>query len=395
MLASGLMAGFGFIFWAVVARNFADSEVGLAATLLSLSSLISLLSLAGFDSTFVRFLPKSDKRQDYINSGLIVASCLSVVLSIFFIISFIFFTPNLSFVADPFNAACFIIFNVFTTLNVLTNAVFLAYRQTLYVLIINLVFSVFKVGLPFLFITGGAMTIFNIAGLAQVVGVLLSCAIIWKKFGHTFQLKVSSAVLKLSRKYAFSVYCSSMLNLLPPTILPLIVTHQIGAAASAYFFMAFTIASLLYTIAYSTMQSVFAEGSHKEEALREHTKRGVKITGILLIPAAILVIILAPYGLMIFGESYATNGTDLLRLFAVSALFVSLYTAFNTILKVLQKVKALVFINIVYSTTVIGIAAMYSEQYGLMAIGYAWLIGNIAAAIVGFMFLAPRLKERH
>lgn len=386
MIASGAVAAFGFVFWAVVARQFSDSEVGLAATLLSLSSLISLLSLAGFDSTFVRFLAKSDRRQDYINSGLMISAGFSAVLSLIFALAFPIIAPDLSFVThNPFYILLFIVFNIFSTHNILTNAIFLAFRKTIYVLGINILFSAAKVALPFIFISGGAMMIFSIAGIAQVVGVVLSFYAIAKHFGHKFKFAIHFDILHLAKRYAFGAYCSSMLNLLPPTVLPILVTQQIGPSASAYFFMAFTIATLLYTIAYSVMQSVFAEGSHDEEALGSHVKKGAKFIALLLLPSSLATIVLAPFVLSIFGENYALHGTDLLRILSIAALFVSTYAALGTILKVQKNIKALVFINALYSATIIGLAYVLSGQYGLAGIGFAWLMGNIVATVAGLI----------
>jgi len=82
MLATGAVTGLGFVFWVIIARSYSAETVGVATTLLSLSGLISLLSLAGFDTTLVRFLPRSSRKNDYINSGLMVVAALSIVLSL-------------------------------------------------------------------------------------------------------------------------------------------------------------------------------------------------------------------------------------------------------------------------------------------------------------------------
>ena len=59
MLATAVMAGFGFFFWLIVARMFSTANIGLATTLISVMNMIAMLSLVGFDVTFVRFLPNS------------------------------------------------------------------------------------------------------------------------------------------------------------------------------------------------------------------------------------------------------------------------------------------------------------------------------------------------
>lgn len=384
ILASGVVAAFGFIFWAVVARNFSDSQVGIATTLLSLSSLIALLSLAGFDTTFVRFLPKSERKEDYINSGLIIVSVLSAVIAILFVIGFPLFAPDLAFVTHSLiYSLAFVIFTIFTSLNTLTNAIFLAYRKTIYTFFVNLIFSALKVILPLLIVHGGAMTIFNISGIAQVIGVVLSFVVMSNKFGHVFLPKVHFDILRLSRKYSFAVYGSSLLNLLPPTLLPLIITHRLDPKYSAYYYMAFTIATLLYTVAYSSMQSVFAESSHVEEHLKQHLFKAGKVLGGIMVPSIIVLIAVAPYILLTFGDSYRDNGTALLRLFSLSALFVAVYSALGTVFKVMHATLSLLLMNIAYTATILFISYSLIVRNGLVVVGWAWLLGNFVAIVVG------------
>ena len=384
LLASGAVAGFGFVFWTVVARVFADSDVGLAATLLSLSSLISLLSLAGFDTTFVRFLSKSERREDYTNSGLIIASLLSVVLSVIFLIGFPLYAPDLVFVlANPLFIAAFILFNVFTTLNTLTNSIFLAHRKAQYTFLVNILFSLVKALLPFVAIGGGAMAIFTVSGVAQIVGVGLSFWVMAYKFDHHFSLRIHSDILRLSKKYSLSVYVSSIFNLLPPTILPLILTAQLGPESSAYYYMAFTIATLLFTIAYSAMQSVFAESSHAEAHLFEYLKKALKVLVVTMVPMAIALGIIAPYLLQVFGVRYAQEGSVLLQLLALSSIAVALYSAAGTVFKVRHAVGALLWMNVVYAAVVIGFSVLLIPSMGLEAVGWSWLAGNVFAVVVG------------
>ena len=395
LAASGAVAGFGFIFWAVVARTFSDGTVGTAATLLSLSSLISLLSLAGFDSTFVRFLPGSERRSDYINSGLAIAALLSVIISAGFVAAFPLIAPDLAFVTyNPFYFLYFVLFTVFTTLNTLTNAVFLAFREALFILGINIAFSATKVVLPFIMNGGDAMMIFVISGISQVVGVGLSLAAIVWRFQHRFSPHIHLDILKLAKKYAFAVYGSSLLNLLPPTILPLVVTANLGSEAAAYYYMSFTIATLLYTVAYATNQSVFAEGSHNEKALKQHLIKGAKIVSLLLIPSAVALALAAPYILQIFGENYARSGAPLLQVFCASAILVAVYSALGAIFKVRGAIGALWCMNIAYVAAIGAASYLLTPAFGLLGIGYAWALGNALAIVAGVSAYAWRSNHK-
>jgi len=387
MLSTFVVAGLGFIFWVVIARSYPSATIGLAATLLSISGLLSMLSLAGFDTTFIRFLPKSTRRNDHINNGLILVALLSGILSAGFVLLLPFISPSLAFVLhNPWYFVGFTFFTIATSLNVLTNAIFLAQKRARDIFIINLLFSALKLALPFIIAKGTVMTIFVIVGISQLLGLVLSLIVI-KARGYIFSPKVHMDILRVTRKYSFSVYASSILNLLPPAILPLIVVHQLGPENAAYYYVVFTIASALYTIAYASTQSVLAEGSYDEAALKTHVLKAVKLIGALLVPAAILIFAFSGFILRFFGTEYAAGGSALLRLFSISALTVALCSAMGAIFKVIHNLRGVVVMNVVYAGVILGLSYAFVPHFGIMAVGWAWIAGTILATTVGFVFL--------
>jgi len=387
MLSTLIVAALGFVFWVIVTRTYNTAEVGLATTLLSVSGLLSLLGLAGFDTTFVRFLPGSNQKNEYINSGFILVAGASAVLAVCVGLSLPVISPNLSVLNTPGAFMSFVCFTVVAALNILTNAVFLAFKQAKYILVINASFSVFKVILPLLALGGGTVAIFSLAGSAQLLGLVLSIVWMRRKFGYRFSPQLHVDALRVVRKFSLAVYASSILNLLPPTLLPLIIVHQIGPSDAAYYYMAFTIAGVLYTIAYASMQSVFVEGSHDEAAIRAHVTKAIKLIAILLIPAALLTAAASSLLLTAFGQEYAQSAATLLRLFALSALPVAVYSALGAIFKVTKNLRGVVVMNLLYATVILGLSQLLVPRYGLIAVGWAWIIGNVVAASGGTFFL--------
>lgn len=394
LLGSLSVAGFGFIFWTLVARLFPATNVGLATTLLSMSSLISLISLAGFDVAFIRFLPHARDKSSYINSGSIIVSIISIVASLIVLTFLVIGGGELApILHDPMNWVWFCIFTWLSSLNLLTNAPFLASRRASFVFYISTIFSVIKVGLPLLVIGGSAMAIFNVAGIAQLIGTVLSYAALMRYLDYKPTLRVDRTILKKTRRYTFSVYVASLLNLLPPTILPLLITNSLGSAQAAYYYMAFTIATVLYTIAYSAMQSAFAEGSHETDMIHDHIVKGLRQTALLMVPAAALLFFGAPLLLHIFGGDYSTHGAPLLQLFAVGSIFVAIYSALGSLFKITHMMTSLVLMNILYLVTILLVSVWLIQPLGITAIGWAWIIGNLVASVFGVGSYVLRRKK--
>lgn len=395
LLGSLATAGFGFLFWIIAARLFDAPTVGIATVLISLSTLISLLSLAGFDSSFVRFLPKSSNKNSYTNSGIWVSTILSGILSVLFLAGASLTTPAIrEVISDPLVIALFVLLTVASSLNLLTNSVFLAYRQAKYVLVINLLFNIIKVTLPFAFITYGAVGIFAAAGVAQLVGLALSLYVMRRNYGYTLLPSLDRQALRQTFSYTFSIYIGSVLNLAPPTILPLLITGQLGAASTAYYYMAFNIATIIFTIAYSATQSAFAESAHDESQLRASIIKSIKLSALLITPALILTFIFGGSVLHVFGEAYAAAATPLLFILVMSAFFVTIYSALGAVLKIAHDHVSFIAMNVTYACIVTGGSALLMSHYGLIGIGYAWMAGNILAILVGSL-LHWRFRVRH
>lgn len=393
MLSTFVLAVSGFLFWIFITRMYDTASVGVATTLLSVSGLLSLLGLAGFDTTFVRFLPHADRKNDYINSGFIVVIVASTVLAGGTALALPLLSSSLHILYDPWFFTSFVFFTVVSALNVLVNAIFLAHKRARYTFVINVLFCSVKVLLPLVVLRGNEATIFILAGASQLVGLVLGIAWLRHKFKYNFAPIIDTKALRLIRKFSSLVYVSSILNLLPPTLLPLMVTYLIGPEDAAYYYMAFTIAGVLYTIAYASMQSVFAEGSHDETALKVHVLKAAKLIASVLVPAAVFVAFISEFLLSIFGPAYARSASSLLQIFALSALPVAIYSAFGAIFKVTKNVWGVVVMNIVYAVSILGFSYFLIPGSGIVAIGWGWLVGNLAACIVGGFFVMKGKKQ--
>lgn len=395
MLSSIVVAGVGFLFWVVVARSFSTEAVGLATTLLSASSLISLFGLGGFDTVFVRFLARASDKSKMINTGLLVSALLSAAIALAFALLTPLIAPDMSFVhSNLLYLLLFVMFTVFTTWNTTLNAVFIAHRKGQYVLIANIIFSAVKLGLPFMVTSNDPMLIFSIVGIAQAVYV---CAGLWiavRKLGYRPRLQMSRSVIRDTYRYGTATYASNLFNLLPDFVLPILVLNMLGAHSAAYFYIAFTIANFLYTAIFTTTQATLAEASHDEEAYAAHLRRGVSIVAALLVPGIIGVLLLAPYVLAIFGSDYRENAVALINILTVSSVAVALYSILGTYFKATHQLKAIMTMTGVNSAAIVILALVLTQPFGLAGVGWAWLLGSVASVITGGLFVIANQRRQ-
>lgn len=385
--ATGVMAGFGFLFWIVNARLFTDADIGLATTLITVMNMIAILSLAGFNAAFIRFLPNAANKNDQMNTGLILVGIASMVLSGSFVLFVGSISPQLSFIREsPVIWLTFIAGCLMCALNLLTDSIFLADKQARYIFIIDAIFSFFKVLAPLFFIGTGAFGIFAAAMAAQALGTGLSIALMLRRFGYRPDLKVSWSVTREVWRYCASNYLAGILNLAPVTLVPILIINRLGAKPAAYFYIAMMIANLLYAIPFAATRSLFAEGSYDESSLAAQTLKAIRMMAILLVPSIAILCLAAGLILRVFGPEYADSARPFLELLSVSAIAVSAYSLVNAWFQVRKSVRSIMFVNIVYAGSIILLSYAWLP-WGLFGIGLSWLVGNSIAAAAGYFLI--------
>ena len=386
ILGTAVLAGFGFLFWLFSARLVSPESIGIATTFVSVMNMIAVLSLIGFDAAFVRFLSRAEDKNAQLNTGIILVAGASSVLGALFVLVVPFLSPQLAFIQnEPLLALLFILFCVFCAINILTDAIFLAYRETRFTFVINTILSIIKVALPFFFAPFGAFGIFAAAAAAQGVGCFLSIAVLMRTFDYRPRFAVDREILKRIRQYSTHNYIAGVLNMAPMTVLPLLIINRLGPASAAYYYIVMMIGGLLYVIPQAITRSLFAEGSHDADTLSAQTAKAIRTIAFLLTPAVVVLLAAGDQILGVFGADYATGGLVFLYLIALSGFVVGLNSLLGMLLRIKRDVHALVAVNLFYACAVIGLSFFLLPR-GLPGIGMALVVGTGLTAGVSYLF---------
>ncbi len=392
MMGTIVLSAFGFVFWMINARLFTAEEVGLATTLISVMSLITTFSLLGLGTGLIRYLAKSERKNDKINTCLTLVGIVSVIVSAIFILGVSKFSPRLLFIKDSvIFSGIFIISMVVSSLSSLIESLFISYRSTKYTLLKNTIFSVLKIGLPFGLVGLGVWGIFGSWMIGLFASVLVSFFVLIKKFAYKPRLVFHDSIIRKIGKYSFLNYVSGFIGGLPTLLLPLFITNFIHPKMTAYYYMAMMVAATLFIIPQATANSLFAEGSHDEKNLKKQVKKSVKIISLLVIPAIIITIFFGKYILLMLGKDYSAEGYMLLNYFALSCVFMSINSIFGSILRVKHKLKQIFVLSIISAISVLGLSLLWMGD-GLTGIGLAWLIGQGIVTLSYFVIWIFRKK---
>ncbi len=393
MSSTAVMAVLGFFFWIINARLYSTEQVGIGTTLISVMTLLSSFSILGLGNGLIKYLPTSERKNKKINTSFALVALMSIMISLIYLIFLNVFSPKLLFVRENIIfSLLFILFVVFSSLNTLSETVFIAYRSSKYVLIKNTVSSIAKLILPIVLVVLGAYGIFTSLGIATAIAFLLSLIFLILRFNYLPKPIIDISIVKRMTIFSLGNYIAGFIAELPVMILPIIITNLIGAKFSAYFYMDIMIVNLLYIIPMATSQSLFAEGSHRETESKVHLKKAIKIISIIIIPIIVVIILFGNYILLAFGKEYSYEGFILLRLLSISGIFISINAIGGTILKIKHKIKLLILLSLINTSIILSLSVFFIKMnlFGIAGVGIGWIVGQGATALI-YLFLMKRL----
>ncbi|KOU10274.1 lipopolysaccharide biosynthesis protein [Streptomyces sp. MMS21 TC-5] len=402
LLASTLTtAGLSFLFWVVVARFYPPEQVGLATSLISATSLLSYLSMFGLNSTLIRFPAEGRAaRNGQITQSTALVLLVSCVAAGIYLLGLPWYGHKLLFVRDHAHlAALFVVSCACASLNLLVKSVFISARMAQYnVLSDGILQGLAKLAAPVALVGFGAAGILGSAGIGYAVAAAAALLLLRRRLGFRFDFRTRGTRLREQLRFSVASYVSSLINLAPVLVTPLIVLQKLGAAEAGYYFVAFQIAALLNSVSTAVGEAVFAEVSSDPSRFGELLRRSAKMIAVVQVPAVAVVAAGSGLLLLVFGGGYTEAASGLLTVLAVAALAVALNTWACFGLKLAQRMKQLITANAVLACTTIGLALWWAP-HGLVRVGCAWGIGNLAAGLFATAALlrgrpsAPRPPE--
>ena len=396
MVNAVVVSLFSFLFWVVVARFYTEAEVGYSSAIISAGSLVATLSMLGFNFSLIRFLPQAEKPQELINTCFTLSGLISLAIAGIFLATVDFWSPGLAFVkGDAIFSATFVILTLILALSALASTPFIAKRRARFVLLQCSIHSFVRIPLPILLVlffhSFGIVASWGIAfGISLAACLFLFLPRLQNGYKPVPTLKLD--LIKGMWQYAGGNYLAQIFTAAPSMVLPIIVINLGGPQQNAFFYIAWMIASLLLAIPNGISLSLFAEGSHFNDKLRENVAKSLRFTFLLLVPAVIFLILVGKWLLLAFGESYSANALYLLWMLVISSLPLAINSIYTSVLRVTDRIRELVVIWGFIAIVVLVVSHVVIPEIGIIGIGYAWLGVQGAVAIYAVSSLKLRLR---
>ena len=388
-IVNGLL---GFVFLIIATSLYSSYDIGIYSAMFSAISLIILFSMTGGLSTaLIKLVPSaSSLDKNKLVFSFLMISCFIVLLMSFIFVSFIeVFSSKLIFLKENlFYGFIFILFAIFCNIYTLFNGIFMAFRRTKYIFVKEITTNIGKIILLFLFISFLYMGIFYSAGIGTLLGVFISLLLLYKARLINFKLNINFDIIKKNFNYILTNYFSSIASGLFGLLFPILILNILSAEMTAYFFIAWSIFSLITTFLMSTILSFFIEGSYNMNEIKKNKNKGLKSSLIIATISILGVFLFGKFILSLFGETYL-NSLDLLYIFTISTYFFVINKIYLVELLIKKKMKETIIFNFLITIPAIIFGTLLMFYFGLIGVGYGWFIGQL----IGIIWILLRLKK--
>jgi len=388
ILSTAVMNVLGFLYWFIAARLYSDEDVGLVSAVIAAAGILSILSEFGLGISLIRFLPLSEgeKGNEMINSCINVCTYASLVLTVIFIAGLDLWSPSLISVRrNIMFLIFFLIFTPTTTLNSLTNHIFVAKRAARFELIANAIRRPLSILLVviFAFVFNSAYGLFVSSSFSLLFGIILTIVVFIPKVQKDYRFSFSIKTKYIKEMYSYSAgnYITKVFLQLPSHIFPVMVANILGPQQNAYFSMVWWTVSIINVLTTSISNSMFAEGSYQEKTFRKDASRALKMTIFALVLIVLLFLIISDKLLLLFGRSYSENGATLLRIMSLSVIPWSINYIYITIGRIEKSIGNLIKVSVASAVTTVGFGYFMILKMGLNGAGFGWALGQTIVAI--------------
>jgi O-antigen/teichoic acid export membrane protein len=398
MLGSAIASVLGLLFWALAARLYPAPAVGMATTLITAMMFLAKVGTLGLRNVFVRFLPESGRHAaNLIVRGYLVCIAAAAVIAVIFVLGRSIWVAELTLLdGSILTSVCFVLATVVWLVFILQDQVLIGLHRAFWVLIAKTTYSVLKIVLLVAAAGTAAWAIFAAYAVPAVVAVVgVNCVVLVRVLRRRAVPSAGSpsAVPPSSVRslvgFAIGDHVAFLLALATADLLPLLVLAREGPSASAYYFLAFSMANTLMVVTADIGTAFVAEAARAPERTAQLARKACVNALLIVMPAVLLGIILAPIVLGVLGEDYRREATPLLRLLLLATIphiFVVIAASMAYMQKKIGTVAMIYgcMAILTFAGTEIGLHLL-----GLTGAGIAWLA--VQTAIAG-VFLSTRLR---
>jgi O-antigen/teichoic acid export membrane protein len=392
ILSNVVTCVFGLFFWGAAARMFPASDVGVAAALITSALMLSPLSILAIDRIYERFLPVAGSHTgSLLKHGFLIVAAVSMAGGA----ALVAFGPRHALFSSVWVMAGYPVFVMVIAIFMLQDkalaglgvARWAATKNTVHAVskFVVLIFIALLAGHGALAETAAASSAIVLAwgATAVIIGGYVFVALQRRcRDNPRFQVAPNLPPWREIGSYFGSSFgITAMLNI-GALAVPLIVVAQAGAAANAYFQIAWQFISALYLTVHLVISPYVAEVATHPDKVAALSWRTVRMLIAVACAGSAGLLLVGPVMLSLVGAEYRTGGTGLLELAAVFVPLSVVTAAYEGFARAQRKLGLLLTMTGV-STAVVIFGSLVGTRYlGVVGVGWAYFGAELLSALV-------------
>lgn len=403
MLTTVITSGLGIVYWVLAARYYPTEVVGLNSALISAMTFVAGVSQRSLINALIRFIPQAGRSTaKFVLLAYLISVLGTAIVGPLFLAGLSMWSPQLSgVVSDPQVAVWFVLSSMAWCVFTLQDSTLTGLRQALWIPLENSTYAVLKLGLLVLFATSmpafGILASWTLPVIFMLIPVNL---LVFKRLipQHVAATERDATEIRPRQvaSYMGGDFLGGILSLASSTLLPVLVASKAGTNASAYFYLAWLVATSLQLVSTNMSMSLTVEGAANQTKLAEYSRRSLKHIAKLLVPVVLVTLVGASWILNIFGTRYAEEGATLLQLLALATLPQMVNAVYLGIARVQKRMLSLVVVQGAICAGNLGLSYVLLDRFDVTAVGWAVLLTQtVVAVVLAVTRIIPLLWGRH
>jgi O-antigen/teichoic acid export membrane protein len=401
LLNTGLSGLLGVGFWFFAARYYTDPDVGRGSALISTMTFLSGIVAINLTGTLSRFVPQTGQRTGRLVLLCYALSCLAAAaLTAGFLLTAGYWGPSFELLRDPITALWFLAAVVLANIFTVQDGVLVGLRGSVWVLAENTFFGILKIVLLVFFAAGFPRDGVFLSWVTAMTLVLLPINglifgwLIPRHARATSSTAIPPTLAHVGR-FVAGDYLGALFAFGAFFLVPVMVAAHVAPHTFAYFYIAWMAGGLLNLIAGNLAHSLTVEGVYEAPRLAANCRAALSRAVGLLLVAAVLVALAAPYVLRVLGRGYL-DAVPLLQILAFAALPRAVVEIWIGALRARNRARELAAVRVASGSLMIALvlaALQLDVLSGALGVLRITAVGGavLASQVIVALWVLPRL----
>jgi O-antigen/teichoic acid export membrane protein len=388
-----LTSGLGIVYWGFAARLYAVEVVGVSAAVTSLLLFLSGISQLNLRVALLRLVPEAGA-----GTRRLVVWAYGVALAVTALVSLVVYVGGallgsawtaLPGLTEPAGIALLVLGTVGMSLFNLQDGVIAGLRRTVWVPLENGSYAVGKIVL--LVALAAVLPALGIVAsytLPTLVAVAVVSVVLFRRWIPAHEAASADRAIAMGRRRVLGFVAAdsvgAMFALASTTLIPVLVLGVAGPEQGAYFSMAWAVVVALGLFPTNMAASMTVETIHSGADPGQELRRLARHMARVLLPLLLAVELLAPFILRVFGQAYADNATDLLRIASLGLVPMAVNALALAIARVEGRGRDILLIQASIALLTLAVGALLLPLVGLVGVAVAWVVAQSAVAVASW-----------